>query len=229
MIGVHKGTRSRGKSRLERLGGRSVVKPALVIALAAVTLLANLGGLWLVRVRESGDPLPAGNPGTVSEGLLGNYILLYAFGLAVAASLALISIAVLALFSSGSEPVETGTGSPLAFPEASRPDPTDELRNAPWMSLVEGCVDVVDELDRHATSFDAPRRELAEHVTIRLEEALGRSGVEIIAGESAFDRMRHKPVAGGHGSVPGAPVFETLSPGFAVGRRVLRRARVRLG
>ncbi len=96
------------------------------------------------------------------------------------------------------------------------------------MKLVEECVDMVDELDEHMESFDAPRREVARHVILRLEEILGRSGVEIISNEATFDRARHKPEAAHAAIANGAALSETISPGFAVGRRVLRRARVRV-
>ncbi len=96
------------------------------------------------------------------------------------------------------------------------------------MKLVEECVEVIDELDEHIGSFDAPRREVAEHVILRLEEILGRSGVQVISNDKVFDRTRHKP-AMDHGVLDnGVAVSETLSPGFAVGPRVLRRARVLL-
>ena len=96
------------------------------------------------------------------------------------------------------------------------------------MKLAEECVEVVDELDEHMDSFDAPRREMAGHVILRLEEILGRSGVEIISNDAVFDRARHKPDADHAATDNGAVVCETLSPGFAVGSRVLRRARVRV-
>ena len=96
------------------------------------------------------------------------------------------------------------------------------------MKQVEEYVEVVDELDEHMDSFDAPRREMAGHVILRLEEILGRSGVEIISNDAIFDRARHKPAADHATTDDGAAVRETLSPGFAVGPRVLRRARVRL-
>jgi len=96
------------------------------------------------------------------------------------------------------------------------------------MKLVEECVEVIDELDEHMGSFDAPRREVAGHVLLRLEEILGRSGVEIISNDAVFDRARHKPDAGHAATDNGAAVRETLSPGFVVGPRVLRRARVQL-
>lgn len=96
------------------------------------------------------------------------------------------------------------------------------------MKLVEECVAVVDELDEHMGSFDPPRREVAGHVVLRLEEILGRSGVEVISNDAIFDRARHKPDAEHAATGNGATVGETLSPGFAVGHRVLRRARVQL-
>ena len=96
------------------------------------------------------------------------------------------------------------------------------------MKLVEECVEVVDELEEHMDSFDAPRREVARHVILRLEEILRRSGVEIISNDSIFNRARHKPDTNHAATDDGAAVRETLSPGFAVGPRVLRRARVRL-
>lgn len=85
-----------------------------------------------------------------------------------------------------------------------------------------------DELDGHLDDFDAPRREVVRHVVLRLEEILGRSGVEVISDDATFDRARHKPVAASAATAPGSAIAETLSPGFAVGRRVLQRARVRL-
>ena len=106
-----------------------------------------------------------------------------------------------------------------------RASPLEDKR---WMKLVEECVEVVDELDEHMDNFDAPRREVARHVILRLEEILGRSGVELISNDATFDRARHKPDAEHAATDNGAAVRETLSAGFAVGPRVLRRARVRL-
>lgn len=112
--------------------------------------------------------------------------------------------------------------------ETSKPERASPLEDERWMKLVEECVEVVDELEEHMDSFDAPRREVARHVILRLEEILGRSGVEIISNDSIFNRARHKPDTNHAASDDGAAVRETLSPGFAVGPRVLRRARVRL-
>lgn len=97
-----------------------------------------------------------------------------------------------------------------------------------WERLAEECVDLVDELDRNMASFDPERQELADHVILRMEEGLERSGVDVISEDEAFDSKRHRPEKATTKTSPGAPIAETLSPGFAVGRRVLRRARVRL-
>ncbi len=121
---------------------------------------------------------------------------------------------------------ETATTNPSE--ETSNLGGARPLEEGRWMKLVEECVEVVDELDEHMESFDAPRREVAGHVILRLEEILGRSGVEIISNDTIFDRARHKPDADHSALDNGAAVRETLSPGFAVGPRVLRRARVRL-
>jgi hypothetical protein len=108
-------------------------------------------------------------------------------------------------------------------------DAAGSSRSHDWLSLVEECVELLDELERHKEDFDPPRIELIEHVTMRLTELLERSGVEIISDETNFDRLRHQPDGrAGARAKPGDALSETLSPGFAIGRRVLRRAKVRL-
>jgi molecular chaperone GrpE (heat shock protein) len=96
------------------------------------------------------------------------------------------------------------------------------------VNLVEECVALYEEVDRIRRGLNASCQELADHLRCRLEETLERSGVTRIAGDPDFDRHRHQPPATGAPPRPGAPVAETLSPGFAVGRRVFRRAVVRL-
>lgn len=113
-------------------------------------------------------------------------------------------------------------------PDAAQPASGDPLDNKPWISLVEDCVELVDELDRVIDSLDPPRQEMVEHAIDRLREILERSSVDVITEEASFDRNRHKPVNPAPGLSSGAPIAQTLSPGFAVGRRVLRRARVKL-
>jgi hypothetical protein len=112
----------------------------------------------------------------------------------------------------------------VAAPELPGGDPLDDK---PWLNLVEENVALFDELDRQRADFDVPRQEVADHVICRLQEILERSGVETISGDDAFDRNRHRP-EGTARVLPGAMVTETLSPGFRVGKRVLRRARVRV-
>lgn len=162
------------------------------------------------------------------EGVWQPYLLLLSLGLVVLVSFILAVASALALVrgnprSGKSLAKESRAPSTV---ETSNLQQTTASKDGAWIELVEECVGVVDELDRHMDSFDAPRREVAGHVVLRLEEILGRSGVEIIWTDETFDRARHKPDVGD--ATAGAAVAETLSPGFAVGPRVLRRARVRL-
>jgi hypothetical protein len=99
------------------------------------------------------------------------------------------------------------------------------LDNRPWMKLVEEIIALFDELDRHRIDFDATRLEVADHVICRLQEMLERCDVEPISDEGDFDRNRHQPERSAR-VAPGATVTKTLSPGFRVGTRILRRARV---
>lgn len=105
-------------------------------------------------------------------------------------------------------------------------DPSEEIEQ--WMNLVEECAGVVNDLDRHMGSFDPARREVADHVILKLAEGLERSGVDLILDDEDFDSRRHQSVEAKSGTVSGATIAETVSPGFAVGRRVLRKAQVRV-
>lgn len=109
------------------------------------------------------------------------------------------------------------------------PSNRDSLMNDErWLKLVEECVALFDDLDSRLASFDPSRQALVEHVLLQLQEILERSGVELIVNDTTFERRRHQPDQPASGAVPGTPIIATLSPGFALGRRVLRRARVRL-
>ncbi len=186
--------------------------------------------------QEEQDQQPQGDEGSSLP-----YLLLSALGLVVLASLVLVVISARRLLVGGSrsgrsEAAEPGASTPshTGTSDLERASTLEDgqlaspLEDGRWMKLVEECVEVVDELDEHMDSFDAPRREVAGHVILRLEEILGRSGVEIISNDAVFDRARHKPDADHTGTDNGAAVRGTLSPGFAVGSRVLRRARVRV-
>ena len=171
----------------------------------------------------------AGMQGDGSSSL--SYLLLLTLGLVVLVSLVLVVISALTLMFGGSRTGGSGVrsgASTLPQTETSSLERASPVEDGHWMKLVEECVEVVDELDEHMGSFDAPRREVAGHVLLRLEEILGRSGVEIISNDTVFDRARHKPDADHAATDDGAAVRETLSPGFVVGPRVLRRARVQL-
>ena len=102
------------------------------------------------------------------------------------------------------------------------------LENTAWVSLVEECVELFDELDRVSPSLDPPAREFADHLTFRLREILVRSGATLISEDQTFDRNRHRPEPVSEDFQPGATIVETMSPGFAIDRRVLRRARVKV-
>lgn len=112
------------------------------------------------------------------------------------------------------------------IPRRDEAPPTPDKENEAWLSLVEECVGLFDELDRHAADFPLPQRQLTEHVLTRLQESLERSGVERIEGEGDFDPARHQS---DQGLAPDdSKIAGTVSPGFRVGRRVFRRARVRV-
>jgi hypothetical protein len=88
-------------------------------------------------------------------------------------------------------------------------------------------VDVLNDLDNNRASLGPEAQELADHVMYRLEDALERSGVEVILDDVAFERGRHKREKADSVG-PGATIAETLRPGFAVGPQVFGRARIRL-
>lgn len=159
------------------------------------------------------------------------YLLLLTLGVMVLTSLVLVTVSALTLLFGDSRRGRSVAGSgtsALSQTETPNLERARPVEDGHWIKLVEECVEVVDELDKHMGSFDAPRREVAGHVLLRLEEILGRSGVEIISNDTVFDRARHKPDVDHAATENGAAVRETLSPGFVVGPRVLRRARVQL-
>lgn len=102
------------------------------------------------------------------------------------------------------------------------------LDNLPWLGLVEECVELEDELAGLLEHMDAASQHVVDHTILRLQEVLERAGVEIITNESAFNRVRHKAVPAQPIPAPRTAINATLRPGFAVGSRVLRRARVRV-
>ncbi len=117
---------------------------------------------------------------------------------------------------------------PSPPPQPIHTEPIDRSNDEHWLKLVEECVLLYNDLDQRLASFDPKRKEQAEYILLQLQEILERSGVELITDDTTFERRRHQPVQPASGAVPGTPIIETLSPGFAVGRQVLRRARVRL-
>lgn len=112
---------------------------------------------------------------------------------------------------------------PLVTLSGPGSEKTSPLDNKAWLGLVEECVDLFDELDRYAPSMDGAGRELAQHIMARIQEVLARCGVSVIEGDNAFTRSDHQSETGG-GAVEGSRIVHTLSPGFRVDQRVLRRA-----
>jgi hypothetical protein len=115
-------------------------------------------------------------------------------------------------------------------PAVTQPLTTPETGSGgkPWIDLVEEIVLLFDELAQSVDTMEPQGRAIAMHVCDRLREVLERSGVEVIANDSTFDLVRHRPESAVATVPTGSPIQETLSPGFAVGRRVLRRATVRI-
>lgn len=116
-------------------------------------------------------------------------------------------------------PAEVPQSEEVAFP-ASPPDPN--------LSLVEDIVGLLDELERHGSSASADAREWWEHLRLRLEEILQRSGLQPIANDSIFDRMRHQPESPDPRIESGDVIVETVRIGLTLGPRVIRRALVRV-
>jgi hypothetical protein len=113
---------------------------------------------------------------------------------------------------------------PEAIGQIERTNGTeDERRNL----LIQECTDLMNELDTFHTKADENNRQLIEHTLSRLENALDRTGVERIENESRFDIVRHRADFGKR--IPqGAPISETIRPGYLLKNRVIRRALVKV-
>lgn len=129
---------------------------------------------------------------------------------------------------------------PPAYPPSNRnivppvtPSPVSAprdnvLRDTRWLGLAQDCAYLFDELDENMASSDAPRREIARHIETRLREILVHSNVEAIDRDRTFNESRHQLERPDATAAPGTPIVAFVSPGFAVERRVLRRAIVRV-
>ena len=102
------------------------------------------------------------------------------------------------------------------------------LDNSQWLKLVEECIELEGDLVNLYEHLDVTSQHIVDHTTLRIQEMLERSHVEIIANEHAFNRARHQTKPMHPIPRPGTPITVTLHPGFAVGRRVLRRAEVQV-
>jgi hypothetical protein len=122
----------------------------------------------------------------------------------------------------------TGVGEDIKQARGEAPPGENALENKRWLGLVEETVTLLAELEKHSVNLDPAAREVAEHVALRLQEILERSGVSIIEGDATYEQSRHQTEHGVPQPRPGAAVGKTLRPGLAVGRRIFRRALVRL-
>jgi hypothetical protein len=208
--------------------GLAVARYLVILGGALVALVAGLAASALSRLRGAEGSSILGD---LLGGRSGSLLTQLAFWTAVVALLVVIATALICLAREASRARGVRRRPVPSVPEVERTPPRERRPlpdNRRWLRLAEGCVEIIDELDQNADGFDPPRRELAEHVALRLEETLERSGVEVIKGEVNFDGTRHRSVPGGAEPPTGATISETLNPGFAVGPQVLLRARVRV-
>jgi hypothetical protein len=94
--------------------------------------------------------------------------------------------------------------------------------------LAQDLASLFDDLDLQLESMEHVQRSKVRMVLGRLAETLERAGVGRIDGDSTFDLLRHQPDANGELGNPGDRIARTLSPGFVLDGRVIRRARVEL-
>lgn len=102
-----------------------------------------------------------------------------------------------------------------------------EYADDTWQNLVQECIDLLETLERHQEQ-PIDGRELNDYITSQLIEILQRNQVEIVDSDSEYNLLRHQVLPPGSKAEPGAKIARTVSPGFAIGRRVLRRAKVEL-
>jgi GrpE len=107
------------------------------------------------------------------------------------------------------------------------PQAEDPLKNKRWIALAEGCTELFNELDGRYPPSDA-RYEVANHTLHRLQVVLRRSGVEMLIRDRAYDPKRHQLVPPDPAVPPGTSLARVISPGFAIGSRVLRPAKVQI-
>lgn len=135
----------------------------------------------------------------------------------------------------GKPPRREPLGDPLP-PEppvapAHRPDdgpllpPSDADR---FVQAVGELTELVAVLDRQRGQVDEVARPWLDYLIDQVTGVLVRCDVELIDSEAAYRRARHEPVGSAAMPAEGQEIVETIRPGFALGRRVLLRARVRL-
>ncbi len=119
---------------------------------------------------------------------------------------------------------ETSSADEAPIPEK----PVSILDNKPYVKVIEDLFQLSSEMERiGGKSSDEGMKSIAEHVFMRLEEIFERNGLSPIDGERSFDVRRHKPEPAAV-VADGSEITETLSPGWSLDERVMRRAKVRI-
>ena len=120
-------------------------------------------------------------------------------------------------------------GEPASVDEVPIPEKSVSiLDNKPYVKIVEDLFQLSSEMERIGGKMrDEGMKSIAEHVFMRLEEIFERNGLSPIDGETSFDVRRHKPEPASV-VADGSEIAETLSPGWSLDERVMRRAKVRI-
>ena len=123
---------------------------------------------------------------------------------------------------------EESEETPIAEVASVQEKPVSILDNKPYVKVIEDLFQLSSEMERiGGKSSDEGMKSIAEHVVMRLEEIFERNGLSPIDGETSFDVRRHKPEPASV-VADGSEIAETLSPGWSLDERVMRRAKVRI-
>lgn len=114
-------------------------------------------------------------------------------------------------------PIVESPESVTAKPQASS--------DAAFFDVIKDCADLLIQLEDMEGRLDEKAKPLAEHVKINLQEIIERAGANRIDGEVRFDVARHQPVPA-KVVAKGSTIKATLGPGYEVGGKIVKRARV---
>lgn len=122
-------------------------------------------------------------------------------------------------------PADAGALAKPAEPRQLPAPPASPLDNKPYVKVMEDLMRLSSEIRRLADHAPDDSRDALDYIYEQLEDVFERNGLTMIEGETVYDVCRHQPVPAA--LVPdGTPVEKTLVPGWALDRKVLRRAKV---